>query len=397
MPTWSAQFQQASGGSSASGTQEAFVSVPYIAIVAATGYAVGDIIVQAEQYDMSMTPPTWLSTTWRNMTQGITLASAPVAANIATLEDSGASSPNFTAVVGDPAGNFAGVRLIEAMMDDASGYALNARIVNPQKTDQVGNLILSDAPASINILGAAGQTVVIDTTGYESLNITTQLLTGSVSASDDMKSWQALSGTPRVLGGLTTTIAASSGYSFPCVARYIMITIATAGTATAYLRAQAWNGSYTTTVPTGVANNNVSQIGATAVVSAGVAGTLAVGGNTAAGVAPTLNPMGVAGVDSSGLSRRALMDASGRTQSAAIGIDQTATQRQLGLMPANYGALPQLAITDQSLTENLSRGELLTQLLLEVRITNQLLYSAFSAGVVDEPAAFRQDPSIFNQ
>ena len=127
-------------------------------------------------------------------------------------------------------------------------------------------VILSDAPAPYNWTGSVGAWITIDTTGYQSLNITTQAAAGTVTASDDQQTWSALSGAPRVLGALTSSLVASTGYSFPVVARYIKITLTTAGSLTAYLRNTPWVGNYqsspTMTVGTfsPTAAVNVSQV-----------------------------------------------------------------------------------------------------------------------------------------
>jgi hypothetical protein len=64
---------------------------------------------------------------------------------------------------------------------------------------------------------------------------------------------------------------------------------------------------------------NINAIGGTAPVTAGVAGTLAVGGNVAPAALPTLNPLTVGGVDVRGLIRRVLTDSMGN--STAVGPD----------------------------------------------------------------------------
>ena len=62
------------------------------------------------------------------------------------------------------------------------------------------------------------------------------------------------------------------------------------------------------------ATMNLSQIGGTAPVTAGLAGTLAVGGNVAPGSAPTANPAIAGTIDPSGLTRRQLSDLAGAIQ-----------------------------------------------------------------------------------
>ena len=71
-----------------------------------------------------------------------------------------------------------------------------------------------------------------------------------------------------------------------------------------------WNAAYTTSALA----NNLTQFAGTAALTGGVAGSIAVGANTAVGIAPTLNPLVHAGIDGAGLTRRVLTDINGRLQ-----------------------------------------------------------------------------------
>ena len=192
-----------------------------------------------------------------------------------------ALDPNFAAttrLVGRPDGDFANVDLIEALMDDGSGLSLNTRVVNPPKQDANGATILSDAPAPILLRGSSLSPIIIDTQGYQSLNITSQGLTANVSASDDLNgSFVALSGASRAIGSaFVTSVASAGGVSFPCIARYIKLSVATPGTATAYLRSAPWAGNYLSSLPVTPAANsavNVAQIGAVTTLSTLAAAT----------------------------------------------------------------------------------------------------------------------------
>ena len=66
---------------------------------------------------------------------------------------------------------------------------------------------------------------------------------------------------------------------------------------------------------------NVSQIGGTNIVTAGVSGLQAVGGNIAQGLAATSNPVPSGGVDYSGLTRREITDSQGHQ--VVVGPDPT--------------------------------------------------------------------------
>ena len=294
-------------------------------------------------------------------------------------------APTYTVLTGDPGGDFVGTNPLELAMTEGSGIALNTRPLNLPRVDVTNALALSDAPAPIQISGGAGQYAIIDTAGYESVNITTQALAGTVTASNDGITWSALTGTPLVLGALVTAVTANAGFAFPALARYIKVTITTAGTATAYLRMQTWSGSYTTSVPTSTSSNNVAQLAGTAPVTAGVAGTLAIGGNIAPGTAPTLQPVGVAGIDAGNLTRRLLTDVVGRQVVLGAGITTTHN-------------VPAVVVADGALAEGASQSDLLIQLLLEMRITNQYLYDMARGNMTtDEPQNYRNDPSVFIQ
>ena len=303
--------------------------------------------------------------------------------------------PYYTSLVGDPGGDFAGVNILEELVKDNSGLALGVRIAN-LKQDNSNALILSDAPMAIPLSGSVGAGIIIDTTGYQSLNITTQALAGFVTTSNDGNTWSALTGVPLILGAYLAQVTANAGFSFPVLARFIKIAVTTAGTGTAYLRATPCNMAYTTSVPTANANNNVAQLNGFGVVNAGVNGTLAVGGNIAPGSAPTVNPLTTGGVDASGLVRRVLTDTSGRTQVADIGVDATATQRQKGVMLGVFG-VPNTLMQDATQYEGKMIPELLAQILLELQIANQqraeMLSGSFSS---DDPSVYRADPSIFS-
>jgi hypothetical protein len=354
-------------------------------------------------------------------TQPVTLTTAPLPAGAATaplqsaklaalqqlhadlVAPVDASQPDAQRIVGNADGDFAGQDLLELLMDPATGLQLQVAVANPAKLDAQRAAVQSDAPAPIQIVGPIGAIVIIDTTGYQSLNITAVTLAANVQASDDGITWQALTGAPRLLGAYVTAVTAGAGFSFPCIARYIRLLLTTAGVGVAYLRAQAWQANYTTTVPTLTAQNNVAQLAGTAPVTAGVAGTLAVGGNVAPGSAPTANPLLVGGADGNNLVRRLLTDTVGRVQTAVSAVDNYGQVRSLGVLSGAAAAsnLPALAVAEVSVFEGQSIIELLAQMLTELRINNQYLFEIprlLNAGnsSPDDPGAFRSDPTFFN-
>jgi hypothetical protein len=311
----------------------------------------------------------------------------------------GLETGTITVIVTGNTGTIPTTSLLGLSFDTTTGVQQNVNVAN-LKTDVIGGLLTSDAPSPLTISGGVGQNILVDTQGYESLNITTEALTANVFASNDKVTWSALSGAPLTLGALVIAVAANTGYSFPCIARFIRFTVTAAGTATVYLRSQPWTGTYTTTVPTATASNNLAQIGATTVVTGGVAGTLAVGGNIAVGVAQTNNPIVIGGVDTGSLTRRLQTDTSGRPNVNILSLDQTATVRNIGsVSPSNnIQNLAALAVTELSQYEGQSFVDLLAQILIELRILNYYNYTLLTTGTTnstgDEPAALRNDPNI---
>ena len=308
------------------------------------------------------------------------------------------SNAGATYLVGDPNGDFAGISLLDQALTEGSGFALNARVINQPLSDTTGAIILSDAvPINVPPL-PIGATLMIDTTGYESVNITTQALAGNVFASNDKATWSALSGAPLVLGALVTAVAANTGYSFPCIARWLRVTVTTAGTMTIYLRSAGWVSGYTTTVPSGTAVNNVAQFGGTNIVTAGVAGIPSIGGNIAPGTAPTVNPVPVGGIDTSGLTRRVLTDTAGRVIETAYAPDFTGTVRQIAALAASYVTAGALATQDTGVQDGNTLLDLLASILLELKIANHQHYLLNTQGgspLADEPQSLRNDPSLF--
>lgn len=313
-------------------------------------------------------------------------------------------NPSAVFLVGDPNGDLAGVNILEQVLDPATGLAFSVTLMNPPALDPNRAAIQSDAPAQLNLKGYVGQNIHIDTTGYETLNITTQGMVANIFGSNDGVTFSAITGFSVGLGAASVTaIAAVNSYVIPCITRYIRLAVTTAGSATAYLRAAPLPGLYFASQGT-VAGINYSQYGSQTVASAGAGGVAAVGGNIAPGAAPTANPNLVAGVDSGEvrlaaaltavvpvpLTRRLLTDITGRLRLAHE------------LQGASIQNTPVLGVQDVTQFEGQSIVDIFAQVLLELRILNHQLYELprmmnAGTGALDEPASFRQDPTIFSQ
>ena len=285
-------------------------------------------------------------------------------------------------------------------LDPIKGVPMGVQIVSGAgRADPSGAMILSDAPVNSNnnvIDQLVSTSTIIDTTGYSSITITTNsLYQGTVTMSSDGINWAQGVGASINGGNPTASIVAAGSYIFPCHCRFIKITCTVAGAFTYYLRnQQVWAQTATTQV-------NLSTIASTAAVTGGVAGLLAVGGNIAQGTARTANPLPISGVDSANLTRTLLTDTTGKPIVAAQ--DALANYKPLPLTTtttiSGTAALPML---DVGLEDGQSVKELLAAMLREQMITNHYLCNIvqqFNPGFAqtDEPAAFRNDPSFFNQ
>ena len=306
--------------------------------------------------------------------------------------------PLFFVLTGDPAGDFAQMNLLEEMLKDNAGLTIGVRVSNQPTVDAAGRLILSDG-VQINVPNLpVGASFIIDTTGYQSINITTQALVGTLSFSSDGLTWTAcLLATPS--NGTTFSggaIGAAAHYITTVVARWFRITPTTAGTATVYLRQGIGMGPIAVG---GNVFNNVSQIGgsATGTVPGGT-GIMPVGGSTAAGGSAATAPVEVGGVDSGGLVRRLLQDTSGRVVGTGYAPDPTGTMRQISAVSVVPGLQIAQATFDSTSADGSTIVDLMWQFVLEQKITNHLLHILTTQGGspnVEEPQTLRNDPSLF--
>lgn len=221
----------------------------------------------------------------------------------------------------------------------------------PMRTDKLGGQMLSDAPVMITGQAFGLATPILftaDTTGYQSLSaqiVGTWAGTITFYVSNNGADWLPVAGYAVGSGAAMVTSATTNGvFIFPAVGKYIkaQLTAYTSGApaAIAFLRSQPMP------VLASTGSVNAAQWGGTAVVTGGVAGVPSVGGNVAAGLAPTANPVGVAGWDGKVL-RRPLTDVNGVAYTYAI-------------------RSPNAAAIDDT-------GYLLMQLIREMQITNRLL------------------------
>lgn len=336
----------------------------------------------------------------------------PVAEKNANID-----TPLAVSIVGDSTGDFAGQAILEQVMDDASGLYLNVKTVNkPPLQDARGAQMASDAagPFTLSTAVASGPSAVIDTTGYNSINIRTYSgFSCTAQCSNDGLNWSSV---PAMLvSGASVpsaTLAGTSDYILPVAGRYFRAnTLAANSLAIAYLR--------TAQFPTPLYANvgvNITQIGGSSVFQP-FAGAMAVGGIAAvaqSGLAANAgNPVMVAGVDGAfptPLVRRILTDTAGSVSvvpgvvanpNAATTIPLAAqTVIQSPLDPAGIdGAVGALNKVVQYLA---SIDFLLRE--LPLNLTNAMnscvLTKSSTVGIaadVNEFYEFRDDPTVFNQ
>jgi hypothetical protein len=298
-----------------------------------------------------------------------------------------------------------------AMSQDASEQ-MPIRTNDPSILKDVdGNLLLNEMSLPLygaNYLAAGGKVILVDTKGYKSLIIQC-ILNGSSSTftcniSNDGVTFTQQSfislGTG-INGAIATAFSPTAGNLFlcPCSARYIQINITTGSSAgfkvLCYLR--------TTDIMTQFAiqgvNSNVLFSG-TAPVTAGIAGTLAVGGNVAQGAPRTENPLPIAGVDANNLTKTILTDISGRLLLAGIDINTQGLSSSVTGVGQPYGN--RLNVIDRTENEGVNQPEIMDMILKELKILNlymsELPYTlnrAFQTNVdpiPQSPDDLRDDP-----
>ena len=318
-------------------------------------------------------------------------------------------------------------------MDETNNTPLNIKL-QPQnsgiKQDLSGAFILSDAPAPVSINQAIGASTVIDTQGYQTIQITTNATyaaTGGVQFSNDGLIFSSNATGVNIAGFLTTVLSASTNISVPCLGRYAKIVATTAGQFTYYLRniqaqqanqnLSAINGAAvsSTTAQLGM---NIVQVGSTATVTGGLAGTLGVGGTNAVGVTSVSNPVLVGGVDPTGLARRATTTMLGdlitgnRTIPTNLAALSSTTTGNTPIGSAGFNNQIPHTVQDTTQFEGQSQVELLAQLLQEIKILNQQFYElpkvlslalqgptapqqGSNVQLGDDPFILRQESSIF--
>jgi hypothetical protein len=207
--------------------------------------------------------------------------------------------PQYVSLVGDPNGDFAEVNILEKLIENDGSLSINTQVINQPARDINNKLIPSDAPQLITGSASAANQVLftVDTTGYNSISVQSGagfLAVLSFLVSNDGISWSPCLGWySQGVNQSSTSIQATTFMIVPCLGRYFRIQCAayTSGiaTVTAYLRQQP------VTQLANIPSTNIAQIGGTAIVTGGVAGIQAIGGNIAIGTTATANPVPTGG------------------------------------------------------------------------------------------------------
>jgi len=316
--------------------------------------------------------------------------------NVVSIQGTAVFDINGRSTSGGPSG----IESLALAMDASNGTPLNVALPVALKQDASGALFWTDSSVTNFTSSVATTPVTIDTTGYQSIVVQEQtagIITPTIS--NDGVNFVAVNGYLSSAPNVSIAATAGAGVTvWPVLARYFRLTgPASLVTATVYLREAPFVQPSLTNAAV-----NVAQIAGTASVTAGVAGLLAVGGNVAAGLVPTANPVLIGGIDTTGLTRRLLTDTSGKLISDNFLLTpQGVTVQSSSGGPTTYNGNPQQTI-DLATFEGQTQIELLSQILLEMRIQSQYMAELpllLNSGQVnkDEPQAFRNDPSIFQQ
>jgi len=320
--------------------------------------------------------------------------------NLQGAQSSDQPISNF--ISGDPSGDFANLNPLEVAMDSTSGLGFNVNIIGGlPKIDANNAVVQSDCAGPYTMkFGAAGQIFDIDTLGYESLSISTSASVNcTISASNSQAySFGSLAGVSVAIGtAVNGSLGASNNYLFPCLARYIRITVTAAGgSAIAYLRAQPF--TLYTSYQTGLTTQpfNLTSIAGNAVAGSIVTGSLVVDGATQPGNAVSNYPVTVGGTDPGNLIRNLRLDTSGRVViGSESGPDGAANTWTFGAAPpySNPANVASQAVQDTAQHEGASLTQLIGGLITQMRVLNQQIFMLRTGDTsLDSPDAFENDP-----
>jgi hypothetical protein len=286
------------------------------------------------------------------------------------------------------------------MMDKGTLSPMQVQLPKDLKQEADGGLILADMKGPFNWTSQTiSQSINIDCTGYQSVlvhKVTAGIITPTIS--NDGQNW---AGTLCVNMASSTAVAATMPaavgiYVIPVTSKWIRLTgPASSVSCVIYLSQTAYNPL------SGIINPpvNLTQIAGTTILTGGIAGSQAVGGNVATGIAPTSNPIQIGGVDAlaTPLTRRALVDQLGRLQIGNVPSQRASGINVLRFDPAYRNVLD---VQDTTLIEGEMWTDLFPKILMELKILNQQIYELprilqQTGQSMDSPEDLRNDNSIF--
>jgi hypothetical protein len=339
--------------------------------------------------------------------------------------------PLFATITGDPAGDFAGVNLLEEVIKDGTGLNLKVSVVNPPgKFDAAGAEILSDCAGPFNFVSNGSYSQIYDTVGYGWVSLTTSAMGSSVTAawSNDGISFGSLASFYQIGGSILPAATISNSptqYIGIVCGRYLRLTssaIVAPNQLTFYLRSgaappqvgfgnlaaqtnitQIGNNSVSATA--GVQDFNIARVGGSSVSTApgSNTGVLSVGGPFTNASGLSVGPVIVGGYDSGTPGVTPTSGTKGGAATRQFLTDNTGRLRIAEEHPAvNAQNVTALAVQEVGQVEGQSRDELLFQILNELKVVSHLLFelpNLLNAGLrsTDEPATLRSDPTIFTQ
>jgi hypothetical protein len=187
---------------------------------------------------------------------------------------------------------------------DPNGYRRTLAVTETGQVQPPDGRFLSAFRTSV------GTIQQLDTTGFNSVSLQvfgTFVGTVTFQVSNDATTWTAVIGWA-VSGAATpvSTATAAGHFLIPAIGRFFraQVTAYTSGSIGVATTLKNQNAFFPTSTP----STNVASVGGTAVVTGGVAGIQAIGGNIAVAAAPTANPIPLAWDGTN--TRRILTDAS---------------------------------------------------------------------------------------
>ena len=136
----------------------------------------------------------------------------------------------FVTDAGDPNGDFAGLNLLEQVLDPTTGQALSVQVVNPSPSDSTPGSNKGNLPAdgATYIIGS-GQQQIIDTTGYVSATIHSIGAIATISQGNIPGTLVAVNNIIVSNGGAigATVTSGAIGY-MPCTARFVKVSMGVA-------------------------------------------------------------------------------------------------------------------------------------------------------------------------